>query len=110
MRSISTSWPNSWRNAKARRTALTHASTSSALTCTIGTSKPLASSDAQRVEVALDASRATLRVRGDRLERGGALDLGEDRVVGTAQVVREHVEPAAVGHADHDLLTAMRRR
>ena len=60
--------------------------------------------------VVLDVSRAALRDRGDRLERRGALELGEDGVVGAAQVVREHVEPAAVGHADHDLLTAMRRR
>ena len=50
MRSISTSWPNSCRNAKARRTAETQASTSSALTWMIGTSKPLAISDAHRVE------------------------------------------------------------
>ena len=50
MRSMSTSWPNSWRKAKARRTADTHAATSSALTWMIGTSKPLARSDAQVVE------------------------------------------------------------
>jgi hypothetical protein len=45
-----TSWPNSCRNANASRTALMHAATSSALTWMIGTSKPLARSEAHRVE------------------------------------------------------------
>src|SRR5205807_2154154 len=39
-----------------RLQALVHACTSSALTCTIGTSKPLARSDAQRVERASSGS------------------------------------------------------
>ena len=56
MRSIITSWPNSWRKANARRTAEMQAATSSALTWMIGTSKPLATSDAQRVERASSGS------------------------------------------------------
>ena len=56
MRSMSTSWPNSWRKAKARCTAARHASTASALTWMMGTSKPLARSDAHRVERASSVS------------------------------------------------------
>ena len=33
-------------------------------------------------------------------------ELGEDRVVGPAEVVGQHVEPPAVGHPDHDLAPA----
>ena len=51
-----TSWPNSRRNANASRTAAMQALTSSALTWMIGTSKPLAMSDAQRVERASSGS------------------------------------------------------
>ena len=57
--------------------------------------------------VVLDVARAALRDRRHDLERRGALELGEDRVVGAAEVVGEHVQPAAVGHADHDLLAAV---
>ena len=53
--------------------------------------------------VVLDVAGAALGDRGHRLERRGALELGEDRVVGAAEVVGEHVQPPAVGHADHDL-------
>ena len=58
--------------------------------------------------VVLDVAGAALRDRGDGLERRGALELGEDRLVGAAEVVGEHVEPAAVGHADDDLARAVR--
>ena len=47
-------------------------------------------------EVVLDVARALHRHRVDV-----ALELAEDRVVALAQDVRQHVEPAAVGHADH---------
>ncbi len=57
--------------------------------------------------VVLDVARAALGDRRHRLERRGALELGEDRVVGPAEVVREDVQPAAVGHADDDLLAAV---
>ena len=57
--------------------------------------------------VVLDVARAALGDRGDGLERGGPLELGEDRVVGAPEVVREHVEAPAVGHPDHDLLAAV---
>ena len=60
--------------------------------------------------VVLDVAGAALRDRRDRLERRGALELGEDRVVRAAEVVGEHVEAAAVGHPDHDLARAARRR
>ena len=60
--------------------------------------------------VVLHVARAPLRDRRHRLERRGALELGEDRVVGAAEVVREHVQAPAVGHPDHDLLAAVDRR
>ena len=56
--------------------------------------------------VVLDVAGAALGQRGDRLERRGALELGEDRLVAAAEVVGEHVQAAAVGHADHDLARA----
>ena len=56
--------------------------------------------------VVLDVAGAALRDRGDRLERRGALELGEDRVVRTAEVVREDVQATSVGHPDHDLARA----
>ena len=65
---------------------------------------------ALRAVVVLDVAGAALRDRRHRLERRGALELGEDRVVGAAEVVGEHVQPAAVRHADDDLLPAVRRR
>ena len=57
--------------------------------------------------VVLDVAGAALRDRGHGLDRGGALELAEDRLVRAAEAVREHVEPAAVGHADHDLARAV---
>ena len=65
---------------------------------------------ALRAVVVLDVAGAALRDRRDGLERRGALELGEDRVVRAAEVVGEHVEPAAVRHADDDLAAAVRRR
>ena len=56
--------------------------------------------------VVLDVAGAALRDRRHRLERRGALELGEDRLVGAAEVVREHVEAPAVGHPDDDLARA----
>ena len=57
-----------------------------------------------------------LHVAGAALGRGGvdgerllALELGEDRLVGAADGVREHVQAAAVGHAEHDLARARGR-
>ena len=58
--------------------------------------------------VVLDVAGAALRDRRHGLERRGALELGEDRLVGAAEVVGQHVEPAAVGHADDDLARAVR--
>ncbi len=65
---------------------------------------------ALRAVVVLDVAGAALRDRRHRLERRGALELGEDRVVRAAEVVRQHVQAAAVRHPDHDLLAAVRRR
>ena len=62
---------------------------------------------ALRAVVVLDVAGAALRDRRDGLDRGGALELAEDRLVGAAEVVGEHVEPTAVGHADDDLLGAL---
>ncbi len=52
-------------------------------------------------EVILDVARSE-HVVG----HGRALELGEDRRVGLAHHVGEHVEAAAMGHADHDLVDA----
>ena len=60
--------------------------------------------------VVFDVARPALRDRGDRVERRGPLELGEDGVVGATQVVREDVQPPAVSGADHDLAGAARRR
>ena len=60
--------------------------------------------------VVLDVAGPALRDRGDRLQRGGALELGEDRLVGAPEVVREHVQPPAVRHPEHHLARALRGR
>ena len=39
----------------------------------------------------------------------GPLELGEDILVGFVQQMRQHVEPSAVGHADHHLLNPQLR-
>ena len=43
---------------------------------------------------------------GAKLGRSLALELAEDLLVRLADRVGEHVEPAAVRHADHDLVGA----
>ncbi len=62
---------------------------------------------ALRAVVVLDVAGAALRDRRDRLDRGGALELAEDRLVRAPEAVGEHVEPAAVRHADDDLARAV---
>ena len=57
--------------------------------------------------VVLDVAGAALRDRRHGLDRRRALELAEDRLVGAAEVVGEHVEPAAVRHAEHDLAGAV---
>ncbi len=61
---------------------------------------------ALRAVVVLDIAGPALGNSGDRLERRGPLELGEDRVVGPPEVVRKHVQPAAVCHPHDDLLSA----
>ena len=56
-------------------------------------------------EVVLDVAGALHRVGVDV-----ALELGEDRLVALAHDVRQHVEPAAVGHAEHARRRNRRRR
>src|SRR6476659_8041569 len=96
MRSISTSCPNSWRNAKARRTAAMQLSTSSALTWMIGTSKALAMSEAARV-----AREAWEQVDGaadaGALERLQVERLGHDALTGERGVAVEHDRHGGVG-------------
>ena len=58
--------------------------------------------------VVLDVAGAALGEGCDRLERRGALELGEDRSVRPAEVVREHVEAPAVRHPDYDLAGPLR--
>ena len=65
---------------------------------------------ALRAVVVLDVAGAALRDRRDGLERRGALELGEDRVVRPPEVVGEHVEPPAVRHAHDDLARPLRGR
>ena len=60
--------------------------------------------------VVLDVAGAALRDLGDGLddlERRGALELAEDRLVGAAEVVGEHVQAAAMRHPDDDLARAV---
>src|SRR5439155_524259 len=57
-------------------------------------------------EVVLDVARTALGIRSDGLDRPLALELAEDRLVGAADHVREHVQASAVSHADHDLVRA----
>ena len=57
----------------------------------------------------LDVAGAALGIGGDGLERPLALELAQDRLVRAAEHVREHVQPAAVRHAEHDLVAALLR-
>ena len=58
-------------------------------------------------EVVLDVAGPALGVGGDRLDRPLALELAQDLVVRAPHHVRQHVEAAAVGHADDDLADAV---
>ncbi len=60
--------------------------------------------------VVLDVAGAALRDRGDRLQGGRAFELGEDRLVRATEVVRQHVETTAVGHAHDHFACAVGRR
>ena len=60
-------------------------------------------------EVVLHVAGAALVAERDGLDRPLALELAQDRVVRAADDVREHVEPAAVRHAEHDVLGAVHR-
>ena len=60
-------------------------------------------------EVVLDVAGAALGVGRDGLERALALELAQDRLVGAAEHMREHVQPAAMRHAEHDLVAALLR-
>ena len=62
--------------------------------------------DALGAEVVLDVAGAAFGSRHDGLDRPLALELTQDRLVRLAERVREDGEPAAVGHADHDLVCA----
>ena len=59
--------------------------------------------------VVLHVAGAALGRRGVHGQRLLALEFGEDRLVGPADRVREHVETAAVGHAHHHLARAVGR-
>ncbi len=65
---------------------------------------------AVRAEVVLHVARAALRVGDDGLDHPLALELADDLLVRHPDRVREDVEPAAVGHPDHDLARAVRGR
>ena len=58
--------------------------------------------DALGAEVVLHVARAALQVGRDGLEDALALELAQDRVDLAAHRMGEHVEPAAVRHAEHD--------
>ena len=57
-------------------------------------------------EVVLDVAGAAFRVGGDCVDRPLALELAQDRLVGLPDRVREHAQPAAVGHPHHGLVRA----
>ena len=59
-----------------------------------------------RGEVVLDVPGAALVVDDDRVDRPLALELAQDRLVGAADRVHEHVQAAAMRHPDHDLMRA----
>src|SRR5262249_62002407 len=61
-------------------------------------------------EGVLDASRPTLRIGDDGLDRPFTLELTQDRLVRTPDGVRQGIEPAAVCHPDHDLVRTVCRR
>ena len=52
----------------------------------------------------LDVAGASLVVRDDGVDRPLALELAQNRLVGAADRVHEHVQAATVRHADHDLV------
>ena len=60
-------------------------------------------------EVVLHVARAALGVADDGGDRPLALELAQDLLVGLADRVREHVQPPAVRHTDHDLVRTARR-
>ena len=60
--------------------------------------------------VVLHVAGAALRRELPALDQPAALELGEDRLVGPAHRVGQHVEPAAMGHADHHVPRARSRR
>jgi hypothetical protein len=61
---------------------------------------------AGRAVVVLDVAGAALRHRGVDVHRLLALELGDDRFVRAPDGVCEHVQPPAMGHAQHDLARA----
>ena len=60
-----------------------------------------------RAEVVLDVAGAAFGVGDDSLQRALALELAQDRLVRAAEHVGEDVQPAAVRHAEHDLVRAL---
>ena len=61
--------------------------------------------DALGAEVVLDVAAAPLLGRHDGVDRPLAFELAQDRLVRTADDMREDVEPATVRHPDHDLMS-----
>ena len=57
-------------------------------------------------EVVLHVARAAFGTADHGVDRPLALELAQDLLVGLADRVREHVQPAAVRHSDHDLVGA----
>ena len=68
---------------------------------------PAGAARALGAEVVLDVAGAALGIGGDCLEGPLALELAQDRLVGAADHMGQHVQPAAVGHAEHDLVAAL---
>ncbi len=60
-------------------------------------------------EVVLHVARAALGIADDGGDRPLAFELAQDLLVGLADRVREHVQPPAVRHTDHDLVRTARR-
>src|SRR4051812_3645753 len=62
-----------------------------------------------RAEVVLDIAASSLLARDDSLDRALAFELTQDRLVRPPDDVREDVQPAAMRHPQHDLVSAVPR-
>ena len=60
----------------------------------------------RRGEVVLDVAGAAFLRDDDSVDRPLAFELAQQRLVGAPDRMREHIQAAAMGHSDHDLVRA----